>query len=185
VTDYSRVRKRGLPSVDFPLLVVDGDELAVAQRKLAEASERLRRAERILDPAKPERVKEAKNAKRAFAPAEKAFDACWERIRITAMPPDEFEQLKSNHPPTPEQLKDDPEVEYNKSTFRPALLSACAEGNKSVDEWRDMLKEQFSEGERQEIFTAALGINAGTRMVESVVLPKGSNGMLSLLSNLR
>lgn len=185
MTDYSRVQNRGLPWVDFPLLVVDGDELAAAQKRFGEAAERLRRAERNLVPEKPERVKEAKNAKRALGLAEKAFDACWEQIRLTAMEPDLFEQLKSKHPPTPEQVKEDSEVEYNKGTFRPALLAACTDGGKSAEEWQHMLNTVFSEGERQEIFTAALGVNAGTRMVESVVLPKGSNGMLSLLSNLR
>jgi hypothetical protein len=185
VTDYSRVQKRGLPHVDYPLLVVDGEELAAAQRKLAEATERKRRADRNLVADKPDRVKEAKNAQRSLTSAEKAFEACWEQIRITAMPPNEFEQLKAGHPPTPAQLQSDPDVEYNRDTFRPALLAACADGGKSAEEWQHMLNTVFSEGERQEIFTAALGVNAGTRMVESVVLPKGSNGMLSLLSSLR
>jgi hypothetical protein len=185
VTDYSRVQKRGLPHVDYPLLVVDGDELAATQRKLTEATERKRRADRNLVADKPDRVKEAKNAQRALAAAEKAFETCWEQIRLTAMPPDEFEQLKSEHPPTPAQLKDDPDAGYNKDTFRPALLAACADGGKSADEWQHMLSTVFSTGEQQEIFTAALGINASTRMVESVVLPKGSNGMLSLLSSSR
>jgi hypothetical protein len=177
-------RKR-LPSVPYRVLVVDGEELETAQQKLTEAVERRRRAERNLDPSKPDRVKEAKAAKSAVTRLEKAFEACWETIQLTAMPPEEFEELKSEHPPTPEQLKADPDLEYNKATFRPALLAACAEGGHSAVEWGAMLKEQFSEGERQEIFTTALAINASTRVVEQVVLPKGSNGILNLLSSLR
>lgn len=182
---YARVKKRGLPSLPFRLLVVDDEELAAAQQKLLEATERRRRAERNLVPDKPERVKEATSAKAALTRAEKAFAACWETIRLTAIEPAAFEALKAEHAPTPEQLKADPESEYNKDTFRPALLSACAEGGKSVDEWVDMLEHQFSAGERQELFTTALAVNASTRVVESVVLPKGSNGILSLLSNSR
>jgi len=182
---YARVRNRKLPSLPFRLLVVDDDELAAAQQGLAEATERKRRADRNLVPEKPERVKEAASAKRALTRAEKKFTACWETIRVTAIEPAMFEELKSEHPPTPEQLKDDPDAEYNKATFRPALLALCAEGGKSVDEWVDMLAHQFSAGERQELFTTALAVNAGTRVVESVVLPKGSNGILSLLSNSR
>lgn len=183
--NLDRVKGRSLPSVPFRLLVVDDEQLAAAQQKLAEATERKRRADRNLVPDKPERVKEAKNAASALKRAEKAFEACWETIRITAMKPDEFEQLKSKHPPTPEQVKDDPEVEYNKATFRPALLSACAEGGLSPEQWAAELNQSFSQGERQEIFTTCLGVNAGTRIVESVVLPKGSTGILSLLSNSR
>jgi len=171
--------------VPFAVLVVDGDELEEAQRKLAEAAERRRRAERNLDPDKPERVKEHDLAKQAVKRAEKTFESCWEKILLTAMPPDEFEDLKAEHPPTDEQLKKDPDLEYNKATFRPALLAACAEGGHSAEEWQDMLNQQFSDGERQELFTTALAINAGTRVVESVVLPKGSNGILNLLSNYR
>lgn len=182
---YARVKGRKLPSLPFRLLVVDDEELAAVQQKLLEATERARRAERNLVPEKPERVKEAKSAKSALTRAEKMFAACWETIRLTAIEPAAFEALKAEHPPTPEQLKADPESEYNKDTFRPALLSVCAEGSKSVDEWVDMLAHQFSTGERQELFTTALAVNAGTRVVESVVLPKGSNGILSLLSNSR
>jgi len=181
---YERVKNRGLPSLPFRLLVVGDEELAAAQQKLLEATERRRRAERNLIPEKPERAKEATSAKVALTRAEKAFAACWETIRLTAIEPKAFEELKAEHPPTPEQLKADPEVEYNKDTFRPALLSVCAEGGKSVDEWVDLLKH-FSTGERQELFTTALAVNASTRVVESVVLPKGSNGILSLLSNSR
>lgn len=180
-----RVKSRKLPTIHFSVLVVDGDELEAAQQKLAEALERRRRAERNLVPEKPERVKEFDLAKQAVKRAEKVFEACWEKIRLTAMPPDEYEDLKSEHPPTPDQLKNDPDLEYNKSTFRPALLAACAEGGYSVEEWQRMLAHQFSDGERQELFTTALAINAGTRVVESVVLPKGSNGILGSLSSYR
>jgi len=179
---YKRVQSRKLPSLPFRVLVVDGDELEAAQRKLLEATERKRRADRNLVPDKPERVKEATSAKRALTIAEKAFEACWESIQITAVEPPIFEQLKAEHPPTPEQLKEDPDAGYDKDTFQPALLAACAEGDKTVDEWRDMLEHQFSTGERQELFTTALAVNAGTRVVESVVLPKDSNGILGLLS---
>jgi hypothetical protein len=182
---YKRVRERTLPSLPFRVLVVDGDELEAAQRKLLEASERKRRADRNLVPEKPERVKEAESAKRALARAEKAFEACWETIQITAVEPAVFEKLKAEHPPTAEQLKDDPDAGFDKDTFQPALLAACAEGGKTVDEWRDMLEHQFSTGERQELFTTALAVNAGTRVVESVVLPKDSNAILGLLSKWR
>ncbi|MGV2385681.1 MAG UNVERIFIED_CONTAM: hypothetical protein LOD86_10510 [Thermobifida fusca] len=183
--NLDRVKNRARPSVPFRLLVVGDQALAEAQARLGEAMERKRRADRNLVAEKPDRVKEAKNAAAALKRAEKAFEECWETIRITAMAPDEFEQLKAAHPPTAEQLKADSEAEYNKPAFRAALLAACAEGDLTADEWDNHLNTSFSQGERQEIFTVALGVNAGTRVVESVVLPKGSTPILSLLSNSR
>lgn len=183
--NLDRVKNRGLPSVPFRLLVVNDEQLAAAQTKLGEAMERQRRADRNLFQEKPDRVKEVKNAAAAVKRAQKAFEGCWETIRLTALPPKEFEQLKAAHAPTAEQLKDEPDVEYNRETFRAALISACAEGGLSAAEWEKQLDTSFSEGERQEIFTTALGVNAGTRMVESVVLPKGSIAMQGSLLNLR
>jgi len=186
VTDpYERIKNRKLPSLPFRLLVVDSDELTAAQTRLGEAVARKTRADRHFVPDKPDREKELTAAKRALTNATKAFEACWETIRITAIEPAAFEKLRAAHPPTPEQLKADPEAEYNKTTFRAALLSLCAEGGKTPEEWADLLEHQFSTGERQELFTTALAVNAGTRVVENVVLPKDSNGILNLLSNSR
>ena len=67
---YKRVQSRKLPSLPFRVLVVDSDELEAAQRKLLEATERKRRADRNLVPEKPERVKEAETAKRALSRAD-------------------------------------------------------------------------------------------------------------------
>lgn len=183
--NLDRVKSRGLPSVPFRLLVVDDEQLAASQQRLGEALERRRRADRNLVPEKPDRVKEAKNAAAAVKRAEKAFEDCWETIRITAMRPKKFEQLRAAHPPTAEQQKADPEAEYNRDTFLPALISACAEGDLSPQEWSVELDTNFSQGEQQEIFTTCLGVNAGTRIVESVVLPKGSTSMQGSLLNLR
>lgn len=180
-----RVKKRGRPSVPFRLLVVEGEELTAAMEKERQAASRLRQAIVRDDPEKPDRVKELAAAKRAKKRAEKDVQACWETIRLTAMPPDEYEDLKAAHPPTPEDLEADPEAEWSKSSLRPALLASCAEGGLSAEEWQTMLAERFSKGERQDIFTTALAINESTRVVESVVLPKGSTGTSSLLSNLR
>jgi hypothetical protein len=183
--DINRIKSRGLPSVPFRLLVVDGEQLAAAMAKDQEAAARLRQAILRHDPEKPDRVKELAAAKRARAKTEKAVAACWETIRLTALPPDEFEELKAACPPTAEELKADAEAEWSKAALRPALLASCAEGGLSVEEWGQLLAERFSKGERQDIFTTALAINESTRVVESVVLPKGSTGTNSLLSSLR
>lgn len=175
--------KRELPWVDYRLLAVDGEQLEKANQRLAETRERLRHATLRFDKAKPDRVKEKQNAAAAVKRAEAAFEACWEKIRLTAMRPDEFEELKAAHPPTAEQLKDD--AEFNRDTLRPALLEACAAGGLTARQWETRLADEFSAGERQEIFATALAINEGSRVVESVVLPKGSIGTKGSLLNLR
>ncbi len=180
-----RVKHRGLPWVPFRLLVVDGEQLAAAQQNVAKASERLRLAQMREDPSKPDRVKQLAAAKRAHSRAEKTFTDCWEVIRLTALRPAEYEELKAAHPPTEEQLKADADVEWNRDTLRPALLAACAAGGLSEKEWAGLLAEKFSEGEQQEIYTTALAINQSSRVVESVVLPKGLTGTRGSLLNLR
>lgn len=182
--NLDRIKARSRPWMDFRLLVVDGGQLTVAQQQLAAATERRRRADRNLVAEKPDRVKEVKNAAAAVKRAERALEDCWEKIRLTAMRPDEYEELKAAHPPTEGQLKDDPGVEYNRESLRPALLAECAEGLSAV-EWAALLADRFSEGERQEIFTNVLAINEGARVVESVVLPKGWTGTRGSLLNLR
>jgi hypothetical protein len=183
--NLDRIRSRQRPWVDYKLLAVDGEQLAAAQKKATEAAGRLRQAILREDPDKPERVKELAAARRAQARADKAMLACWESIRLTALPPDEYEQLKAANPPTGEELAADKDAEWSTAALRPALLAACAEGGLSVDEWQTLLDERFSVGERHEIFTTALAINESSRVVESVVLPKGSTGMTSSLLNLR
>lgn len=182
--DLDRIKARERPSVPFKLLVVDGEQLAAAQRRLTDAATRLRQAILRDNPEKPERRKELRAARAAHKRAETKAEECWETIRLTALPPDEFEQLKAAHPPTPEDLKKDENAEWSREGLRPALLSECAEGGLSVDEWRSLLAERFSKGERAEIFTLALAINESARVVEQVVLPKGSTGMNSSLLNL-
>lgn len=182
--NVDRIKSRGRPWTNYRLLVVDGEQLTAAQTRLAEATERKRRADRNLVADKPDRVKEVKLAAAAVKRAERAFGECWESIRLTAMRPDEFEELKATFPPTAEQQKDDPDTEYDREALRPALLAACAEGDLSAAEWQQRLAESFSAGERQEIFATALAINEGSRVVESVVLPKGSIGIQGSLLNL-
>jgi len=183
--DLDRLRTRSLPWVPFRLLVVDGEQLASSQQKLAEAAVKLQRAISREDPENPASVKALASARRAHARALKTLEGCWETIRLTALPPDVYEELKAAHPPTAEELKADADAEWSKASLRPALLSATAEGGLSAEEWERILAERFSKGERHDIFTTALAINESTRVVESVVLPKGSTGIHSLLSNLR
>lgn len=180
-----RLASRPLPRVDYRLLIADSDELAAAHQTVAAAQARLRQANIRHDPAKPEREKELRAAKRAVARAAKQLDGCWEKIPLTALPPADFEQLKAAHPPTPEQREAEPDVEYNRETFRPALLAACDASGRTAEDWRLRLANNFSAGERQEIWATALAINEGSRVVESVVLPKGSIGTLGSLLNLR
>lgn len=168
-----RLAGRERPSVVYPILVDDPTEakklLEVAAKGCNHAVARYEEGDKRLTA-----------AKRKLTLAQKRFDACWERVTLKALPPKEYEALKTAHPPTEEQLADD-EV-FNRDTFRPALLSSCAP-EMTKAEWEAFLENNMSDGERQEIFVAALGVNEQSRYAESVILPKGLSQILNSLSN--
>lgn len=166
---YERLKKRRRPSLPYHLLDVSPDELLKAQERVTEAERRHRIAVARETPAKPETVKELTAAKRALAAAVKRLEGCWQTFTLTAMEPDQYEALKSAHPPTKEQAEAGDE--WNRDTLRPALLEECTEGM-TAKQWAEVLSSSFAEGERQEIFATALAINEGARVVESTVLPK-------------
>lgn len=166
---YERLRKRRRPSLPYHLLDVSPEELVKAQERVTEAEKRHRLAVNRENPAKPETVKELSTAKRALTAAVKRLEGCWQTFTLTAMEPDRYEKLKAAHPPTAEQVEAGDE--WNRVTLRPALLEECTEGMTAA-QWAEVLATSFAEGERQEIFTTALAINQGARVVESTVLPK-------------
>lgn len=168
-----RLRARERPSLDYELPV--GDVMG-AQRALAAAEEAhreaLRRAARVStaedasDAEQAEAQAAVEETREAVAQAKEALDACYEHIRLTAMPPDEYEALKALHPPRPGT--DD--IEYNVRTFPKAVFLACAT-ELTPEEWEPILRENLTHAERQDLFLLADAVNA--RLVNAA-LPKGS-----------
>ena len=168
-----RLRARERPSLDYELPV--GDVIG-AQRALEAAEEahrqalrhaaRIATAENASDAEQAEAQAAVEAAREALAQAEADLAACYEHIKLTAMPPDEYEALKALHPPRP----DTDDTEYNGATFPRECFLACAT-ELTPEEWEPILAENLTYAEREDLFLLAVAVN--TRLVNPA-LPKGS-----------
>lgn len=172
-SDWARLSSRPLPWFDYPMLVNDP---APAQAALQSTVARARQIMLRHDPD----TEEYRQAEADIGQATAAVEACYVRIRLTALEPEAYEALVDEHPPTPEQVA--VQEPWNIGTFRPALLAACATvggARKTPAAWAKFLAGHVSTGERQGLWTAVLGVNASARAVDSFALPKGSTQTLS------
>lgn len=186
-----RLRSRPRPSLPYPLLV-DPDRAAAARAELEEAQRHARQAGLAKDPQPA--VVEAARAR--VAAAEAALEDCYETIVLRALPPDDLEQLRAEHPPTAEQIAAakaerktavergektlPPWPDVNQASYVPALLAACAaDSGMSMDDWVAFLAENVSAAERIGLWQAAEAVNSRERVADPLVLPKGSTPMLS------
>jgi hypothetical protein len=171
-----RLLARPLPSLSYPILVVEPDEARAAVEAHRAARQALLRAE--------EGTPAYVAAEAGLAEAQAAADACYETVTLTALAPADYEALKSLHPPTAtqvaaaeaEQLRP---PDADPDTFVPALLAASAAGSDmTAEHWSTFLAEHCSDGERQELRVAVLGLNERARWADPM-LPKGSITMRS------
>lgn len=103
------------------------------------------------------------------AEAEQAVQACYEQLAITALPPAEWEALLAAHPATEQQRKDG--AWCNNTTFLPALLAACIEGDETEADWADLItKGAITQGEVTALSVAVHNINLRS---PDPLLPKG------------
>ena len=171
-----QLRARERPSLDYELPI--GDVFG-AKRDLAAAEDAHRQALRLLakaatgEGAGDEEAAQAAVAetRQAVTQAEQALDACYVHIKLTAMPPDEYEALKALHPPRP----DSSDTEYDSTTFPRECFLACAT-ELTREEWEPILRENLTHAEREDLFLLAEAVN--TRLVNAA-LPKGSRSTRS------
>jgi hypothetical protein len=79
-------------------------------------------------------------------------------VTLTALPPKEFEALiaKPEHAP-----RDGKTEQWNPETFPKACFLACVDtADLSADEWEAFIDGSLSQGERDALFLAAVGVNA-------------------------
>lgn len=161
----ARLAGRQRPTLVYPLLV-DADAHVEAVTALDEAVRAWRQVA-LRDDNDSERLA----AQSTVDAARAAVDACFEQIRLQAMPPAEYERLIAAHPPTDEQ-RGKGEI-WNPDSFRAALLAACTAGDMTEQDWAEFLAERCSTAERQGLFVAALAVNEQERVAESLTVPKG------------
>lgn len=85
-----------------------------------------------------------------------AVDACFEKIRFTALRGDQFEELMAEHPPTVED--DENGLAHHDATFLPALAAACADNGWTVDDWVEEIAE-LSAGDRHDLRETVTHLN--------------------------
>lgn len=162
-----RLRERARPSLVYELPVGD---VGGAVRALAEAEEAYSLVAFGTDDdedAAAARVEAKETARQAIERARENLAACYERIELTAMPPDDYEALKALHEPRP----DTDDTEWNAATFPKACFLACvALGDLGTAGWEDVLRENVSKAEREDLYAVARTVNI--RLVNPA-LPKG------------
>ncbi|MEU8055715.1 hypothetical protein [Microbispora bryophytorum] len=157
-----RLASRARPTFTYRLRV---DDTADAEKALSDAYASFQFASISGD------TNRIDTAKKVVTDAEKALDACYEPIVLTAMKPDEFEALVDGHPVRPNT---DDEA-WNMDTFPKACFLACAPADLSADEWEGFLSESCSDGERTALFNAAIAINV---RIPDPTVPKGLTEIL-------
>lgn len=189
VSQRERLMRRRLPSASHRLLI-DPERAEQARQALVKARTEARAARRKedADPAQLRKLDKAVDA------AEAELDACFEVLRLVAIPAKELEDLAGEHPPTKEQmakakqerdrakqrgepLPDWPE--FNEDTYWPALLARCIEGDMTAEDWREMLAGRLSAGEVRALKNALVDINYEERSADPLVLPKGLTQIIS------
>lgn len=168
-----QLRARTRPTLDYELPVGDvagaNLVLAQAQRAFAEARRALGAVDAADDPdgvTAAEKQAAVAEARTQVAEAEEALAACYAHIRLTAMPPDDYEALVALHPPRP----DSQDTEWDGTTFPKACFLACAT-DLTPEEWEPFLTGNLSFAERDDLFYLAQAVNV--RLVNKA-LPKGS-----------
>ncbi|MGH8010250.1 MAG: hypothetical protein ACREQ3_24920 [Candidatus Binatia bacterium] len=90
--------------------------------------------------------------------AQTTLSGCYEILVITALPPQEVEELLGRHPPADPAKKND--WPFNEATFVPALLAACIDSDVTEEDWVEYTtKGPMSRGEVMALFDAVWSVN--------------------------
>jgi len=138
---------RGLPETTVPIRKGRIADVKAARERLDEAV-RLRDKSPGIEEQLEQEVRDARAA----------LDALYEDVTVRAIPPADYETLVAEHPPTDEQL--DEGMDWNPSTFVPALLAATVDQPWSEQEWVELCSAgPLALGEVADLFEAAVKIN--------------------------
>ena len=156
----------------YDVLVVSSEE----QEQLEEAFAVARRAVGRAVAKDGEESPAATDARAELEAAREALTGASCRIRFHPLDPDAFEALVGDHPPT--KAQQDEGDQWDRTTFAPALLAACAvDSDMTEKDWTDELtskdergRPKWSRADRDGVFMAALTANVIPR---SVTVPKG------------
>lgn len=118
-------------------------------------------------------------AEKAFRRAERALNDATAVLRFRSIGRKRYDELVRAHPPKEDEKKEG-EAEnawpFDFETFAVALVAASCVEPKMTEEEVATLFDEWNAAEATELWTAALMVNTGRRVVE---LGKGSNGTRS------
>lgn len=187
-----RLLGRRRPSTTYRLLV-DVDNIGSAREALNKV-ERAGRQTMLRE--QPSSAKH-KRAEKQIADAQAAVDACYETIRLTALPMSgdvTWEALVAAHPPTAEQrgrAKQERQKAHERGEdmpawptwdddeFFPAALEACCDNGMTADDWRAFIAEHVNGGELVGLQLALIEVNTRERVADPVGIPFGLRQMTS------
>jgi hypothetical protein len=149
-----QLRGRSLPT-EVVRLPLDPSAWSRAERVLGEA-------QWALDEARGAGGRDTAPLRAKLGDAQAALDGlpCLE-VTLRTLPPPEWEALVELHPATEEQ----PGMQWNAATFRPALLAACAvtpdgEDPLTAEDWGQVVKDgRLTTGEYVALCNAAITLN--------------------------
>lgn len=159
-----RLLQRERPVAFYKCRVAPVEETLAAEEALAAADTAVRRALASDQTA-------VQKAKKALAAAQKKRDACYEQLRLQALPPAEFEALADAYPDAPDDADDKTKIAANEAYLH-AVFLASVQGDLTEQEWTTFVRTNLSTGERNDLYNLGIAINGRVRALDPSV-PKG------------
>ncbi|MFE9642358.1 hypothetical protein ACFYOC_25380 [Nocardiopsis alba] len=162
-----RLLARERPTATYPCRVAPVEETQDAETALAAA----RKAALAV---KADDKTAARKAKKLLDDATARRNACYESIRLRALPPADFEALGDTYPEADE--KDSEEVRRQRDEeYLHGVFLASVEGDLTEAEWTEFVQQHLSTGERNDLYNLAIAVNGRVRALDPSV-PKGLTG---------
>lgn len=174
------LRKKKTPDVPVTIHDLDAErDLEDARAALVMARGQARRALRgdgdTVDDAAVEQHPDVQAKQQELQDAEQAAEDAAVTFNFRKLPPDVYDQMQFQHPPTDAQAAKD--MVYNPDTFIPALISACSVMPIAPEQVRSLMQPDpetgnvaLNQGDVGVLFAACRGVNEKSR----VSLGKGS-----------
>ncbi|MFC9085361.1 hypothetical protein [Nocardiopsis dassonvillei] len=161
-----KLRGRARPTLSHRLRIASTEETTAAEAAVATARRMLTIWEAQASPDE-ERIEQARQA---LAEAEAVRDECYVTVTVQALKPEDFEALYDVYPPS--DSKDPKEKKEAEEAYLRALFLECVQGDMTREDWEDVLTEDVSAGERNELYDLGAAVNGRSRIPNGQI-PKG------------
>ena len=159
-----RLLQRERPVATYVCRVAPVDQTQQAEQELA-AAKKAALGVRVDD------TKATERARQAAQDALERRDACYEKIRLQALPPAEFEALSDVYPLAGPDADDQTRLEADEAYLH-AVFLATVQGDLTEQEWTTFVHTNLSTGERNDLYTLSTAVNGKVRALDPSV-PKG------------